>query len=155
MELLNHMAGIKTVAVGYKGTGQALNAILSGEVQTFFISPLVGLPHIKAGKLRALAVTEAKRNPSLPDVPSIADTYPGYEQFVWHCVMVPAKTPKPIVEKLSKELIRIIKQPEIQQRFGSVGFDAVGSAPEELAALIKKEIATYAALVKQIGLQPQ
>jgi len=155
MELLNHMAGIKTVAVGYKGTGQALNAILGGEVQTFFLNPLVALPHIKAGRLRALAVTGGKRNSSLPDLPTIADSYPGYEQFVWHCVMVPARTPQPIVEKLSRDIIRIFKQPDIQQRLNSVGLDAVGSTPEELAILIKKEIATYATLVKQLGLQPQ
>lgn len=155
MELLNHMAGIKTVAVGYKGTGQALNAILSGEVQTFFLNPLVALPHIKAGRLRALAVTGGKRNPSLPDLPPIADSYPGYEQFVWHCVMLPAKTPVPIVEKLSSEIMRIFRQPEIQQRLNSVGLDAVGSTPEELAALIRKETASYAALVRRIGLQPQ
>lgn len=155
MELLNHMAGIKTMAVGYKGTGQALNAILGGEVQTFFLNPLQALPHIKAGRLRALAVTDAKRNPSLPDLPPIADTYPGYAQFVWHCVMVPAKTPDPVVEKLSREIIRIFRQPDVQQRLNSVGLDAVGSTAEELAALITKETATYAALVRQVGLQPQ
>ncbi len=154
-ELFNYMAGVKTVAIGYKGTGQAVNAIVGGEVQMFIISPLVGLPQINAGKLRALGSTGRKRSPVLPDLPTIAETLPGYEQIVWHSVVVPAKTPKPIAAKLTRELIRILKQPEMQERFASQGLDAVGSTPEELTALIKKETVMYAKLVKQIGLKPQ
>lgn len=155
MELLNYMAGIKTVSIAYKGTGQAINSVIGGEVQAFIISPLIGLPQINAGKLRALGVTGLKRSPALPDLPTIAETLPGYEQIVWHSVVVPAKTPKPIVAKLTQELIRIIRLPEIQERFRSQGLDAVGSSPEELTALIKREVVMYAKLVKQIGLQPQ
>lgn len=155
MELLNYMAGIKTVSIAYKGTGQAINSVIGGEVQAFIISPLIGLPQINAGKLRALGVTGLKRSPALPDLPTIAETLPGYEQIVWHSVVVPVKTPKPIVAKLTQELIRIIRLPEIQERFRSQGLDAVGSSPEELTALIKREVVMYAKLVKQIGLQPQ
>ena len=154
-EQFNHMAGIKTVAVNYKGTGQAVSAVMSGEVQSFIISPLIAIPQVQAGKLRAIGVTGLKRSPALPDVPTIAETLPGYENITWHSVLVPAKTPKPIVAKLSKELMRIIRQPDVQERFSSVGLDAVGSTPEELAALIKKEVVMYANLVKQIGLKPQ
>ncbi len=154
-ELLNHMAGIKTVAISYKGTGQAVNALLGGEVQMFVISPLVGLPHVTGGKLRALGVTGLKRSKGMPDIPAIAETLPGYEQIVWHGIMVPAKTPKPIAAKLSKEFIRIIKLPEIQERFSSQGLDAVGSEPEAVTALIKQEIVLYAKMAKQIGLKPQ
>jgi len=154
-EQFNHMAGIKTVAVNYKGTGQAVSAVMSGEVQSFIISPLIAVPQVQAGKLRAIGVTGLKRSPALPDVPAIAETLPGYENITWHSVLVPAKTPKPIVAKLSKELMRIIRQPDVHERFSSVGLDAVGSTPEELAALIKKEVVMYAKLVKQIGLQPQ
>ena len=154
-ELFNHMAGVKTVAVNYKGTGQAIGAVMSGEVQMFVISPLIGLPQVKAGKLRAIGLTGLKRSPVLPDLPTIAETLPGYEQIVWHSVVVPAKTPKPIVAKLSKELMRILRQPDVQERFSTQGLDAVGSTPEELAALIKKETVMYAKLVKQIGLKPQ
>ena len=154
-EQFNYMAGIKTVAVNYKGTGQAIGAVMSGEVQMFVISPLIAVPQVQAGKLRAIGVTGLKRSPALPDVPTIAETLPGYENITWHSVMVPAKTPKPIVAKLSKELMRIIKQPDVQERFSAVGLDAVGSTPEELAALIKKEVVMYAKLVKQIGLKPQ
>jgi tripartite-type tricarboxylate transporter receptor subunit TctC len=154
-EQFNHMAGVKTVAVNYKGTGQAVGAVMSGEVQMFIMSPLIAVPQVKAGKLRAIGVTGLKRSPALPDVPTIAETLPGFENITWHSVMVPAKTPKPIVAKLSKELMRIINQPDVRERFSTVGLDAVGSTPEVLAALIKKETVMYAKLVKQIGLKPQ
>ena len=155
MEQLNHMAGIKTVPINYKGTGQAVNAIVAGEVQSFVINPLVGAPQVKAGKLRAIAVTSAKRSPAFPDLAAIAETLPGFEQVVWHSVIVPARTPKPIVAKLSNELVRILRMPDVKERFNSQGLDAVGNTPEEVSALIKKEIAMYAKLVKQIGYQPQ
>jgi len=154
-EQFNYMAGIKTVAVNYKGTGQAVSAVMSGEVQSFIISPLIAISQVQAGRLRAIGVTGLKRSPALPDVPTIAETLPGYENITWHSVLVPAKTPKPIVAKLSTELMRIIRQPDVHERFSSVGLDAVGSTPEELAALIKKEVVMYANLVKQIGLKPQ
>jgi len=154
-ELFNYMAGIKMVAVNYKGTGQAVGAVVSGEVQMFVMSPLIAIPQIKAGKLRAIGLTGLKRSPVLPDVPTIAESLPGYENITWHSVVVPARTPKPIVAKLSKELMRIIRLPDVRERFSSVGLDAVGSTPEELAALIKKETVMYAKLVKQIGYKPQ
>jgi tripartite-type tricarboxylate transporter receptor subunit TctC len=154
-EQFNYMAGVKMVAVNYKGTGQAVNAVLSGEVQMFIISPLIAVPQVKGGKLRAIGVTGLQRSPALPDVPAIAETLPGYENITWHSVLVPARTPKTIVAKLARELIRIIKQPDVHERFVTVGLDAIGSTPEELAALIKKEVVMYAKLVKQIGLQPQ
>jgi tripartite-type tricarboxylate transporter receptor subunit TctC len=154
-EQLNYMAGIKTVAVNYKGTGQAVSAVMSGEVQSFIISPLIAIPQVQAGKLRAIGITGLKRSAALPDVPTIAETLPGYENITWHSVLVPAGTPKPIVAKLSKELMAIIRKPDVHDRFTSVGLDAVGSTPEELAKLIKEETVMYAKLVKQIGLKPQ
>src|SRR5262245_63064658 len=154
-EQFNHMAGIKVVAVNYKGTGQAVSAVMSGEVQSFIMSPIVAVPQIQAGKLRAIGITGLKRSPVLPDVPTIAETLPGYENITWHSVLVPAKTPKPIVDKLSKEMMRIIKQPDTQERFHAVGLDAVGSTPAELAKLIKEESVMYSKLVKQIGMELQ
>lgn len=154
-EQFNYMAGIKAIAVNYKGTGQAATAVMSGEVQSFIMSPLIAVPQIKAGKLRAIGLTGLKRSPALPDVPTIAETLPGYENITWHSVVVAAKTPKPIVAKLSKEFMRIIRLPDIQERLNSQGLDPVGSTSEELAALIKSELVMYGKLVKQIGLKPQ
>jgi tripartite-type tricarboxylate transporter receptor subunit TctC len=155
MEQFNYMAGVKTVNIAYKGTGQAVSALLSGEVQVFIISPLVGLSHVHAGKLRAIGVTGLKRSPMLPDVPAVAETLPGFESIVWHAVMVPSKTPKPIVAKLSQELIRIVKLPDVKERLNGYGLDAIGSTPDELGALIKSETVMFAKLVKQIGYKPQ
>ncbi len=154
-EQFNYMAGIKATAVNYKGTGQAVTAVMSGEVQSFIMSPLIAVPQIKAGKLRAIGFTATKRSTALPDVPTIAESLPGYDNITWHSVVVSARTPKPIVAKLSKELMRIIKLPEVQERLSSQGLDAVGSTPEELAALIKAELVMYGKLVKQIGLKPE
>ena len=153
-EMLNHMAGIKMEGIAYKGTGQAVTAVLGNEVQMFVISPLVGLPHVRSGKLRALGTTGLRRSPTTPDIPAIAETLPDYEQIVWHGVVAPARLPKPIHDKLARELIRIIKLPDIQERLGSQGLDAVGSSPEALAKLIKHEIDLYVKLVKQIGFKP-
>ena len=149
------MAGIKTTGISYKGTGQAVNALLGGEVQMFILSPLVGLPHIQAGKLRALGSTGLKRGKTMPDIPTIAETLPGFEQIVWHGIMVPTKTPPPIAAKLTREFIRIIKLPDIQERFSSQGLDPVGATPEAVTALIKQELVLYAKMAKQIGLKPQ
>jgi tripartite-type tricarboxylate transporter receptor subunit TctC len=154
-EQFNHMAGIKLTAVNYKGTGQAVTAVMSGEVQSFIMSPLIAVPQVKAGKLRAIGITGLKRSPALPDVPPIADTLKGFENITWHSVVITAKTPKPIVAKLSKELMHIIKSPDISQRIEQQGLDAVGSTPEQLASIIKVETQMYGKLVKQIGLKPQ
>jgi tripartite-type tricarboxylate transporter receptor subunit TctC len=154
-EQFNYMSGIKATAVNYKGTGQAVTAVISGEVQSFIMSPLIAIPQIKAGKLRAIGFTGPKRSTALPDVPTMGETVPGYDNITWHSVVIAARTPKPVVAKLSKELMRIIKLPDIQERLNAQGLDAVGSTPEELAALIKTELVMYGKLVKQIGLQPQ
>ncbi len=154
-EQLNYMAGIKATAVNYKGTGQAVTAVISGEVQSFIMSPLIAVPQSKAGKVRAIGLTGLKRSPALPDVPTIAETLPGYENITWHSLVVAARTPKPIVDKLFKEFMRIIRLPDIQERLISQGLDPVGSTPEELSALIKSEFVMYGKLVKQIGLKPQ
>ena len=132
-----------------------MQALLSGEVQIFVISPLVGISHVNAGKLRAVGVTGLKRSTQLPDVPTVAETLPGFESIVWHSVVTPSRTPRPIVDKLAAELIRIVRLPDVKERLNSQGLDAVGSTPEELSALIKTEIAMFAKLVKQIGYQPQ
>jgi tripartite-type tricarboxylate transporter receptor subunit TctC len=150
------MAGIDMVNIPYKGTGQAVIALVAGEVQFFIMNPLVAIPHVKSGKLRGLAVTSTTRNPALPDMPTVDEAgVPGYKNITWHSIVVPAKTPKPIVKRLHTELVKVVNLPDVQERFNSQGLTPVGSTPEQMSALIKEESLEYAKLVKQIGYQPQ
>lgn len=150
------MAGIDMVAIPYKGTGQAVIALVAGEVQFFFMNPLVAVPHVKSGKLRGLAVTSLTRNPALPDMPTVAESgVPGFKNVTWHSVVVPIGTPKPIVKRLNAELVKIVHLADVKERFLAQGLTAVGSTPEQMSALIREESKEYAKLVKDIGYQPQ
>ena len=152
----NKMTGIDMVAVAYKGTGQAVGALIAGEVQFFFMNPLVAIPHVKGGKLRAIAVTSLTRNPALQDVPTVAESgVPGFENVTWHNVVVPAGTPKPIVKRLNTELVKIVQSPDVKARLEGQGLTPVGSTPEEVSTKAKAESAQMAKLVKDIGYQPQ
>jgi tripartite-type tricarboxylate transporter receptor subunit TctC len=155
MEQFNFMAGVKTVNIPYKGTGQAVQALLSGEVQVFVISPIVGMNLVKSGKLHLLGMTGLKRSPLLPDAPTVAETLPDFESVVWHGVVAPAKTPQPIINKLAQEIVRISRLPDFKERLNSQGLDVIGSTPEEFATLIRNEVGVFQKLVKQIGYQPQ
>ena len=149
-------AGIDMVGVPYKGTGQAVIDLVAGHVQFFFMNPLVAIGNVKAGRLRALAVTSLTRNPALPDVPTVDESgIPGFKNITWHSVLVPARTPQPIVKRLNAELVKIVHLPDVKERFLEQGLTPVGSTPEAMSKLIKEESAEYAKLVKQIGLQPQ
>lgn len=154
-EQFKSIAGINIVSIPYKGTGQALIALVSAEVQMMSMNPLVAVPNVNSGKLRGLAVTTVDRSPVLPDVPTVAESgFPGYQSIQWHSVIVPANTPKPIVNRLHAELVKILKQPDVIERFQAQGVKPVGSTPEQLSALIREETVMYAKLVKQIGLEP-
>jgi tripartite-type tricarboxylate transporter receptor subunit TctC len=150
-------AGINLVNIPYKGTGQAQIALLSNEVQFFVENPLIAVPSIKSGKVRALAVTSLKRNPVLPDLPTVAEAagLPGYENVTWHSFAFPAGVPKNVLKKMHDEIVKVLNMPEIGDKIRAQGLDTVGNTPEELAARIKKESAEYARLVKEIGYQPQ
>ena len=155
-EQFKSLAGINLVNIPYKGTGQAVIALVGAEVQMMSMNPLVAVPNINSGKLRGLAVTTAERSLVLPDVPTVAESgFPGYQAIQWHSVVVPAHTPKPIVKRLHAEIVKILKQPDVIERFQAQGLKPVGSTPEQLSALIKEETAMYAKLIKQIGLEPQ
>lgn len=154
--LFKVMAGIDMVNIPYKGTGQAVIALVAGEVQFFIMNPLVAIPHVKSGKLRGLAVTSLTRSPALPDMPTVDESgVPGYKNITWHSIVVPAKTPKPIVKRLHTELVKIVNLPDVKERFLTQGLTPVGSTPEQMSALIKEESLEYANLVKQIGFKPQ
>jgi len=148
-ELLNHSAGIHMVHVPYKGSGQAVIDLLGGQVQTMFSGMSSVMQHIKAGKLRALAVTGAQRSPAVPDVPTIAESgFPGFEATAWYGVLAPAGTPKPVVTRLHGELVRALALPDVKERLNGVGFELVGGTPEEFAALIKSEITKWTKVVR-------
>jgi tripartite-type tricarboxylate transporter receptor subunit TctC len=152
MEMLKQAAGFDATHVPYKGGGPALIDLLAGQVQ--FHSNDIGLvlSGIKSGKLRPIGMMTEKRHPLLPDVPTYIEQ--GYKDFVmgnWIGVVVPAGTPKPIVDKLSAELMRIAKLPEVVQRFADQGFDTSGSTPQAASALVKKEIVRFGQAVKASG----
>ncbi len=154
--LFKVMAGIDMVAIPYKGTGQAVIDLVAGQVQFFIMNPLVAVPHVKSGRLRGLAVTSLTRNPVLPDMPTVDEAgVPGYKNYTWHSIVVPARTPKPIVNRLHAELVKIVNLPDVKERFLGQGLTPVGSTPEQLSALIKEESLEVAKLVKQIGLKAQ
>ncbi|TMG74290.1 MAG: tripartite tricarboxylate transporter substrate binding protein [Betaproteobacteria bacterium] len=147
------MAGIDIVHVPYKGTGPASADLLGGQVQMAFfgIPPL--LPHIKSGKLRALAVTGARRSPELPEVPTVHEAaLPGYEVSPWYGLLAPAGTPRVIVERLNAEVTKIVRSPEMKGKLASQGAEPAGGTPEDYAAAIRADTATWARVVKEARL---
>ncbi len=155
-ELLNSSAGIRMQHVPYKGSGQAVIDLLAGQVQIMFSGMSSVMPHIKAGKLRPLAVTGAQRSPATPEVPTIAEAgYPGFEASAWYSVMAPAGTSKTVVMRLNGEILRALKIPEVKERLENVGFELVGSSPDECGAYIRNEIVKWAKVVKASGIKAE
>lgn len=155
-ELLNQMAGIRMVHVPYKGSGQAVTDLLGGHVQLMFSGFSSTLPHIRAGKLRALVVTGAQRSPAAPDVPTISESgFPGFEATAWYGVLAPAKTPKPVVSRLHGDIVKALQNPEVNKRLAGLGFEIVGSTPEQFSAYIKSEIKKWEKAVKASGAKPE
>ena len=151
-ELFNSMAGVKMVHVPYKGAAPALADLLGGQVQLMFSTMPPALPHVKDGKLRALAVTSAKRSPAAPDIPTLDEiALPGFEANTWHGVVVPAGTPATIVARLNREIVAILHLPDVVERFSSQGAEALGSTPEEFAAYIRSETLKWAKVVRDSG----
>jgi len=152
-EMLNSMAGVQIVNVPYKTVPEAVNDLLAGRVQVQFAVSTVGLPLIRAGRLKALAVSTASRFAAMPDVPTVAESYPGFEMIGWYGVQVPAGTPKPIITKLHSEIVKALKMPDVQERIRALGMESVGSSPDEFAAIIKKEIQKWAKVIKDANIQ--
>ena len=153
-ELLNGLASIDMVHIPYKGSGQAVGDLVGGQVQAMFSGMSSTLPHVRAGKLRALAVTSAKRSTAVPDVPTIAESgFPGFEATAWYGLLAPARTPKPAVARLHAETVKALAMPDVRQRLEGVGFELVGSTPDEFAAYIRSEIAKWAKVVKASGVR--
>jgi tripartite-type tricarboxylate transporter receptor subunit TctC len=147
-ELLEYLAKIDMVHVPYKGAGPAVIDLISGQVSMTFTSTVSVMQHIHAGRLRGIAVTTPKRAPSLPNVPSIAESVPGYDVSPWYGVLVPAGTPRAIIGRLNDEITRIVSAPDVRQRLTADGGAVVSAGPAEFARIIREERAKWAKVVK-------
>lgn len=150
-ELFKSMAGISMTHIPYKGSSLAYPDLLAGNVSLMFENMLSMLPNAKSGKVRALAVTGAKRSAAMPEVPTVGESVPGYSAVGWYGVLAPAGTDAAIVNKLSAEINRILKLPEVSERLSSLGAEPAGTTPEEFAAHIRTEIAKWGAVVRDSG----
>ena len=154
MELFKSVAGFDAVHVPFNGSPPAVTSTIQNETQMLFAVMQPLQPQIQAGKLRALAVTTAKRFPLLPDLPTIAESgYPGFEALAWNGVLVAAGTPRPIIVRLNREIDAVLKEPDVVQKMHGFGFDLIGGTPEDFGALISGEAAKWAPVIKKVGLK--
>ena len=155
-ELFKNMTCTHMVHIPYKGGGPAVADLLAGQVPVSFATVLETLPHVKSGRLRALAVTSANRSLASPSVATVAESgVPEYESISWLALFAPAGTPKDIINKISLEVVRIINLPDVKERLLLQGAEPIGSTPEQLAAVLANDIAKYAKVMKVAGVQPE
>jgi tripartite-type tricarboxylate transporter receptor subunit TctC len=152
-ELFKSMTGTDIVRVNYKGASQALTDLASGQTQLMFAVPGSVMPHVKVGRLRALAVTSAKPTPLAPGLPSVAASLPGYESVSYLAIFAPAGTPAPIISRLNQEIVRVLNRPDVKEKFFSAGIETVGSSPEALAALVRAEVGRMGKVIKAAGIR--
>jgi tripartite-type tricarboxylate transporter receptor subunit TctC len=151
-EMFNSLAGVKMTHVPYKGTVPALNDVIAGHIQVLFSDAPPALPQIAGGKVRALAVTTAKRIDVAPDIPPIGDTLPGFDSAPWQMLMAPAGTPAPVIDKLHKEIVAYIASPEGQKKLKDMGLvPGAPTSPAELSKLVGREVVAWGDLVKKAG----
>jgi len=154
--LFGALANINIVHIPYKGGNPALIDVIAGQIQMLFSTLLQAGPHLKSGKLRGLAVTTPKRFAAAPELPTMMEAgVPGYEVTQWYGILAPAKVPPEIIAKLSKEIARILHDPELAKRLAADGADAVGNTPEEFGAHIRSEVAKYGKIIQRIGLKAE
>ena len=154
-ELLKMMAKIDIVHVPFKGGGPAMQAMLGGQIHAYMATPVAAGPHVKAGKAKALASTGPKRDPFMADVPTVAEMYPGYQATNWYAYYAPAKTPKDIVARLNKEIVKALNSPDVKGLLAKQGLEAAPGSPADLAAFSKAEHETWGKVVKQAGIKAQ
>ncbi len=150
-ELFNTMAGVKMVHIPYKGAAPATVDLVSGQVSLMFNNMLSAMPHVKNQRLRAVAVTSARRSAAIPELPTIAETVKGYEASGWYAALAPAATPRELIAKINNEMNRIMKMPEVTQRLAGDGVEAVGTTPEQFGSYLRSEIAKWGKVVKASG----
>ena len=156
MELLNAMTGMRMVHVPYKGAAPSIIATVGGEVQMVFSSIPAALAQIKAGRIKAIGLSVLKRSSVLPDVPTISESgVPGYDAASWYGVLAPGGTPKDVVARLGKEIVRIMAAPEMRERFATDGFEPAGGGPAEFAAFLRVELAKWVKAIEMAGIKPE
>lgn len=155
-ELFQALAKVKMTHVPYKGNGPAVLAQVSGEVQLGFNNILAVLPHVQSGRLKAIAVTSAKRAPTVPDLPTLAEAgVAGYEATSWNGIFAPAKTPRPIIDKIHADVVKILKAPDVREKLIAAGSDPVGSTPEEFLAFVKVELARWGKVIRENNIRAE
>lgn len=152
-ELLKSAANLQMTHVPYKGSGPAFIDLIGGQIQMLFSSTVSTMPHVKSGKVRGLAITSLKRAPALPEIPTIAESYPGFESSSWFGLLVPAKTPQPVMDRLLKETRAALKSPDVNQALVSQGAEPGGSSPTEFGAYFQTEIGKWAKVIKSAGIK--
>jgi tripartite-type tricarboxylate transporter receptor subunit TctC len=156
VELFQSIAKVSMTHVPYKGSGPAVVALLSGEAQVGFTNILAVLPHVNAGKLKAIAVTSAKRANAAPNVPTLAESgVPGYEATSWNGIFAPAKTPRAIINKVHAEVVKALQSPDVREKLLAMGSDPVGSTPEEFHAYIKQEFARWGKVIRDNNIRAE
>jgi tripartite-type tricarboxylate transporter receptor subunit TctC len=156
LELFNVSAGTKITHVPYKGGAPAMTDLLGGQINLVFATAASAVPHIQSGKIRALAVTTTKRSQLVPDLPTVAEAgLPGFEANNWYGLVVPAKTPRPIIDRLHKDFVAVLNMPDIKDVLFKQGLDAAPSTPEKFGAYIKSETAKWAKVIKASGAKPE
>ncbi len=155
-ELLKSLARVDIVHVAYKGSGPALVDLISGQVHFMFPNLVNSLPHIAVGRLRALAVTGAKRATAAPHIPTLVEAgVPGYAVMSWYGMLAPAGTPQAVVARLNSELVKVLRSPDVKERLAGQGADPAGGSPEEFSAFLKEEIAKWGKVVKEAGISAE
>ena len=155
-ELFKSMTGVDMTHIPYKGSAPALADVMGGQVSMIFDVGVSALPQVRAGKLRALAITAGRRSEGTPEYPTIAEAgVPGYEASIWFGIVAPAGTPAPVVARLSREIAQIVRTPAIRERFVPLGLDLIGGTPEEFAATMRSEIPKWARVLQDARVEPE
>lgn len=156
VEMLKAMAGIDLVHIPYKGAGPALIDVLGGQVPLMCTSPLAALPHVKSGRLRALAMTGSTRSNAAPEVPTVAEQgVPGFHSTLWYALVAPAATPRAIIDKLQVETVKVLRLPDVTEQLLSQGAQAIGLSPQETTKFIQSEIARWTELIERSGIKAE
>ncbi len=154
-ELLNDMAGIDMQHIPYKGSGQAITDLVGGHIKVMISGMASTLPHVRSGKLNGIVTTGLKRTPATQDIPTIAETYPGFESSSWFGVLAPAGTPRPIINRLNADIHKSLQDPAVAKRLAGVGFEITYGTPEQFTNYMKSEIKKWAKVVKASGAKPE